>query len=76
MGAVQAIPASLQDRQATETEGSMIKPLTRVNVTHRKPTDPGVLWLISCGYRFKVGRQVWLVMPTNEQAARVRQGQE
>ena len=28
------------------------KPLTRVDVTHRKPTDPGVLWLIANGFYF------------------------
>lgn len=34
--------------------------LTRVDVTHRCPLDPGVVWLVSNGFRLKVvGGRVW-----------------
>lgn len=39
----------------------MIKPLNRVDVTHRNFTDPGVVWLFANGYRPKCdGRRVYL----------------
>lgn len=41
------------------------KPLTKVRLRpDEKPTDPGVLWLIAHGFRFKVrGDTVYLVKP-------------
>lgn len=41
-----------------------VLPLTKVNVSHRSVDDPGVLWLLSNGYRFKFeGFKVFLVKP-------------
>ncbi len=38
-----------------------IKPLNRVDVTHRRFSEPGVTWLIANGYRVKFdGARVYL----------------
>ena len=37
------------------------KPLTRVDVSRKSVRDPGVLWLLSAGFRFKhTGSKVFL----------------
>ena len=37
------------------------KTLNRVDITHRRPLEPGVVWLIDNGYRLKmVERRVYL----------------
>ena len=39
-----------------------ILPLNKIDVSHRSVTDPGIVWLVSCGYRFDiVGNRVYLV---------------
>lgn len=40
------------------------KRLTKVDVSHRRPTDPGVVWLVANGFVLKLENdRVFLVRP-------------
>lgn len=39
-----------------------ILPLNKIDVTRYRVTDPGITWLISCGYHIEFdGRRVFMV---------------